>query len=57
MQIAVSLDTPHMGIVLFHVLWRQDFRYRAVVEKDFVRDFPQELGRISGSLEQGIPCQ
>ncbi|MFY9323781.1 MAG: hypothetical protein GX176_01355 [Syntrophomonadaceae bacterium] len=55
LQIAVSLDTPHMGIVLFHVLWRRagTLDIRAVVEKDFVRDFfLKNWEELSGSLEQ-----
>ncbi|HOQ10436.1 MAG TPA: hypothetical protein PLG09_09965 [Syntrophomonadaceae bacterium] len=43
LQIAVSLDTPHMGIVVFHVVWRKSgiLDIQGVVEKETVRTFLQ----------------
>jgi hypothetical protein len=54
MQIAVSLDTPKMGRVLFHVGWKRagTLDLQAVVEKDSVRQFfLQNWAELSEGLE------
>jgi hypothetical protein len=54
MQIAVSLDTPNMGRVLFHVAWKRagTLDLQAVVEKDSVRRFfLQNWAELSEGLE------
>lgn len=55
MQIAVSLDTNHMGLVLFHISWKRSgtLDVQAVVEKDSVRQFfLNNWAELSRSLEQ-----
>lgn len=55
LQIAVSLDTPKMGIVLFHVTWKRSgtLDIQAVVEKETVRAFLQKhWTELSTGLEQ-----
>ncbi len=55
LRIAVSLDTPQMGIVLFHVAWKRVgiLDIQAVVEKEAVRIFLQNhWSELSTSLEQ-----
>ena len=54
MQIAVSLDTPKMGRVLFHVAGKRagTLDLQAVVEKDSVRRFfLQNWAELSEGLE------
>lgn len=55
MQIAVSLDTPRMGRVLFHVAWKRagTLDLQAVVETDSVRQFfLRNWAELSEGLEQ-----